>query len=159
MKFLARILNPLKVGLRVIYWSLAPTTKKVKTRIIKEDAAGIFATNPIFVMRRMWWAYAPDRYKVAYLIFSDSSLLRTMKGDDVESREWMTRLRDDVKALSEQMGEQGTDWDIIDFGSKDFVAIVTVDDLWMVKAKLSDINVNLIKIVFSNFVDYRPGYK
>lgn len=137
-----------------IRWMLAPSTRTVKTRISVGSTA--FEMSPIYILKRMWWAYADPKYNVAFIIPAQN--LTSAFNHISPSMDEVYRIyRSNLESILQNAGERGEDWDVINFGDDCFVAIVTKNDDFLAVARLTGTSIDTIRIIFNNFIDYRPG--
>lgn len=135
-------------------WLFSPSTSSVKTRITSGTTA--FEKSPVYILRRMWWAYAEPKYNVAF-VMPRHNLASAFQNISSSMDEIYAIYRENLSKILELAGERGTDWDIIEFGDDHFVAVVTQSDDFLAIARLTGMNIDIIRIIFNNFIDYRPG--
>jgi hypothetical protein len=138
----------------LIYWYLAPSTAKVKTRI--SDGESAFSNSAAYIMRRIWWAYADPKYQVAFII-PTNDLILSFFSKSAPMRDVPEEIKKSLVDIIDHMGTRGEDWEIIDFGDPFFHALVTTSDDWLVMARLSGSNMNIIRTLFNNYIEYKPG--
>lgn len=138
----------------LLYWYLAPSTAKVRTRITEGDSS--FSKSAAYIMKRIWWAFADPKYQVAFVI-PTNHLIAAFFSNSERMQEIPNEIKGALTAMFEYMGDRGEDWDVIDFGDPFFHALVTKSDDWLVMARLSGSNMAVIRMLFNNYIEYRPG--